>query len=473
LKVVGRARRVLGRGRRRLTIGATLFFGDVLAGWLALAASQVAVHLAFAEPISLEWTQPRLVLLMLVFLTLGLYSGSAQCPYARFRTRCMGILLFVALDAFVTGPAAGAERLALTGMSAGAFLIVCSFYMELLLRHILVRAGLWTAPTVIIGCGAAAQKLYETFLAQPDLGFRPVGFVRTPADAQAQGADLPTPVLGNIEDFARLSKDSQVAILTSADQVGLIRADTPRSSPIQLILLSDTSNIGTLWLSLRPLGSGVGIQLERTASLSQNRFLKRAIDLAIAIPAGILVLPLVGVLSLIISLFNRGSPLYWQPRVGERGRSFDLPKLRTMYGDAASRLAEHLANDPAAKEEWQRYFKLSNDPRVLPFIGNFMRRTSLDELPQLWSVIVGDMSLVGPRPFPQYHINSFDAEFQQIRTMVPPGLTGFWQVTSRSNGDLDVQRAQDTFYIRNWSIWLDLYIMFQTLPAVVGGNGAK
>jgi lipopolysaccharide/colanic/teichoic acid biosynthesis glycosyltransferase len=144
-----------------------------------------------------------------------------------------------------------------------------------------------------------------------------------------------------------------------------------------------------------------------------------------------------------------------------------------MYCDAQGRLEEYLRSNPRARSEWERYFKLSNDPRILPLVGNLIRRMSLDELPQLWSVIVGDMSLVGPRPFPQYHMDSFDADFRHVRTMVPPGLTGLWQVSSRSNGDLSVQQTLDTFYIRNWSIWLDLYIIFQTVLAVVSAKGAK
>jgi lipopolysaccharide/colanic/teichoic acid biosynthesis glycosyltransferase len=221
------------------------------------------------------------------------------------------------------------------------------------------------------------------------------------------------------------------------------------------------------------LGEAIGLEIRRDLCLRHNQLLKRAIDILFAIPIMLLVWPIIAVLALAIKLVDPGPAFYVQERVGRNATTLRMFKLRTMYVDAERRLEDHLSRDPQARAEWQRFFKLSRDPRVLPIIGNFMRRTSLDELPQLWNVIRGDMSLVGPRPFPAYHMSSFDDEFRAIRVSVPPGITGMWQVSSRSDGDLQVQKAQDLFYIRNWSIWLDIYILLQTVPAVLGAKGAK
>jgi lipopolysaccharide/colanic/teichoic acid biosynthesis glycosyltransferase len=166
------------------------------------------------------------------------------------------------------------------------------------------------------------------------------------------------------------------------------------------------------------------------------------------------------------------APRYHQEREGFDGRRLRVWKLRTMHLEADRLLEEWLAAHPEDRIKWSRYFKLPRDPRILPFIGRILRRTSLDELPQLWSVLKGEMSLVGPRPFPDYHLEHFSQDFRALRTRVLPGLTGLWQVSARGDGDVEVQETLDTYYIRNWSPWLDLYILARTVAAVILARGA-
>jgi lipopolysaccharide/colanic/teichoic acid biosynthesis glycosyltransferase len=182
--------------------------------------------------------------------------------------------------------------------------------------------------------------------------------------------------------------------------------------------------------------------------------------------------PFLALGALWIRVTSPGPAIYTQRREGQNGRSIAILKLRTMYVDAEKMLEDHLGTDPKARLEWDRFFKLKQDPRILPGIGHLLRATSLDELPQFWNILKGEMSLVGPRPFPAYHNDHFRPDFRTLRLQVVPGLTGLWQVSERSNGDLDVQARLDSYYIRNWSLWLDLYIVFRTLRAVLRQRGA-
>ena len=155
----------------------------------------------------------------------------------------------------------------------------------------------------------------------------------------------------------------------------------------------------------------------------------------------IVALPIIALFAAIVQMVSRGSIFFFQEREGLDGTRFKVWKLRTMCPDAEKKLADCLANDPELSRQWHRNVKLLHDPRIVPLVGNFMRRFSIDELPQLWNIVNGTMSLVGPRPFPEYHLSRFRPDFRQLRTAVRPGLTGMWQVMVRSDGELERTRT--------------------------------
>jgi lipopolysaccharide/colanic/teichoic acid biosynthesis glycosyltransferase len=202
-------------------------------------------------------------------------------------------------------------------------------------------------------------------------------------------------------------------------------------------------------------------------------WLKRTVDVVVALAGAVFYLPILVAAALAVQLVDPGPVFFAQERRGHHDRRIKVWKLRTMYGDAGARLERHLAVDLAARREWRRHFKLRNDPRILPWIGAFLRRSSIDELPQIWNLIRGDMTLIGPRPLPDYHLQVFGRDFRRLRHSVVPGLTGLWQVAVRSDGDNVMLQRLDTFYVRNWSIALDFRILLMTCSAVLMGRGAR
>jgi len=457
---------------RKPIVAATLAFGDVVAAIAAISLSRALIGITDAQP-----PDPKHLLiafLILTFLCVGLYTGCGPSPYERFRLRTISIVAFVAIELLVGVQNSPLGPLLLAGFSDALHLLIFGHYVEAMIRTLLIHLDLWGASVALVGCGQSSQRLAQLLAHQPSLGLRPIGFIETSRDRDARNAPLPLPLIGATAELGRICPHVEFAIFESADELSaLTSAPQVWMSSCRLLLIEDVHDLQSLWLRTRMLGGAIGIEIRRELCLRRNLALKRAIDILFTIPIALLAWPIIVVLALAIKLVDPGPAIYVQERVGRNSMTLRILKLRTMYADAEQRLEEYLRRDPQARAEWQRFFKLTHDPRVLPIIGNFMRHTSLDELPQLWNVICGDMSLVGPRPFPAYHMNSFDDEFRIIRVSVQPGITGMWQVSSRSNGDLQVQKAQDLFYIRNWSIWLDIYILLQTVIVVLNGKGAK
>ncbi len=199
-------------------------------------------------------------------------------------------------------------------------------------------------------------------------------------------------------------------------------------------------------------------------------FMKRALDLAVAVPALVLVSPLLLLIMILIRSQDGGAAIFRQKRVGLGGREFWCLKLRTMLVDAQQRLDDLLESDPQAAEEWRTHGKLFNDPRITR-LGNFLRKSSLDELPQLLNVVRGEMSLVGPRPIQNYECERYEDLFRYY-IATRPGITGLWQVSGRSNTSFDYRCELDATYVRRWTLWSDIVIMIRTVPAVLGSKGA-
>jgi Undecaprenyl-phosphate galactose phosphotransferase WbaP len=450
-------------------------------------AAQIAFYLGAELYVVANWDNapafgfgPQLALMALMLpvacVLLDVYRVHGHAPIERFplriKTACLLFALLVVWHYANQSDAWPAGAAALTFV----FLIVLPLIGESIVRTILIRRKLWGVPAVVIGAGSTGQQVVRILQQMPELGLRPVGFFddHLAQTERSPGLVEDLPVLGSIADSAKYSRRIETAIVTTpANAQETVDAVATQLGYRDIIVVPDLRKLPTLWVQTRDLNGLIGLQMRRNLLLRRNRLLKQTIDRSLALALGIVSLPIIVAMALWIRTVSNGSPFYVQLRDGKDGCPIKVWKLRTMYHDAEERLQEHLRANPSARQEWERYYKLSDDPRILPGVGHFLRRTSLDELPQILNVIRGEMSLVGPRPFPKYHLDRFDAAFQALRSSVIPGITGLWQVSARSDGDLDVQQALDTYYIRNWSIWIDLYILYKTFGAVVAGRGAR
>ena len=199
-------------------------------------------------------------------------------------------------------------------------------------------------------------------------------------------------------------------------------------------------------------------------------FMKRLLDLVIVILGGSFALPLLALIIILIRSGSTGSIFFGHTRIGENGKKFKMWKFRTMFQNADQMLEEYLNKFPEIREEWKAGHKLKNDPRVTR-VGIGLRESSLDELPQLWNVLKGEMSIVGPRPIVDDEINYYAEKFDYYKR-VKPGITGWWQVNGRNDTTYEERVGLDEYYVRNWSIWLDVYILIKTVWVVLRREGA-
>ena len=344
-----------------------------------------------------------------------------------------------------------------------------------LANYLLGKQPWWTVPVLILGAGETARAVIRNLDENRVLSYRPVMCLDD--DPHKQGHCEGVPVVGSLfkaESLAQQNNIRYAIVAMPGITRGRLMMHMRRWVKVfpHILVIPDLFGLGSLWVEPHDLGGILGLELQHQLLNPLNRFVKRTSDLLLGGFFAALALPLVAVAAIWIKAVSPGPAFFRQEREGRGGQSIHILKLRTMHINAEQMLNRQLDECAEARSEWEQFCKLRNDPRILPGIGTFLRKTSLDELPQLLNILRGEMSLVGPRPFPTYHNARFDEDFRNLRVQMTPGLTGLWQIKARSNGNLDVQASLDSYYVRNWSLWLDLYILIRTVRVVLSASGA-
>jgi exopolysaccharide biosynthesis polyprenyl glycosylphosphotransferase len=345
-----------------------------------------------------------------------------------------------------------------------------------LVREFLWARGVGVDQVLVVGAGPAGQRMMQHIYNQPQIGYRVVGFVDdVPADpdwAIATERRVVRPVyLGDTGKIGKLLREHDVdeviiALPATEHEAILAIIQQCRERNVEFTLVPDLFEFAPGQVHINEVAGLPLIGIKNSRIRGWNYAIKRAIDILIASTILILGAPLMALIALAIKLSSPGPVLFRQVRVGKGGQHFVLYKFRSMCQDAEARKAELLA----AHNAGVLLFKLKDDPRITR-VGRALRRTSLDELPQFVNVLLGEMSVVGPRPPVPAEVDAYD-DWHHERLTITPGLTGLWQVSGRSDLTFDEMVKLDLYYAEHWSPWLDIKLILRTVPAVVLSRGA-
>ena len=343
-------------------------------------------------------------------------------------------------------------------------LILCHLIMRVVAHRRNRRGG--GSRVLIVGDPTTGQQLATEFTRRPWTGLNVVGYLNDHSEPSSNLTHL-----GVIDDLVQIVTtgriDEVIFALPPQEHERMTRlASNLLSQPVMLHMLPSLIDLAFARTPVTMVGGIPLISLRESAFTPTQRLLKRVFDVGASLLLLILLIPLLMLIALLIKWESSGPIFFLQERIGEYGRRFKMIKFRSMYQDAEQRLHEVIQRDAQGR----LIHKLAEDPRITP-LGRKLRRTSLDELPQLLNVVRGEMSLVGPRP-EMPSITEEYAPWQWQRFRVPPGMTGWWQINGRSERPMHLHTEDDLYYIQNYSFWLDLQILLKTIEVVIRGKGA-
>ena len=411
-----------------------------------------------------------------IYTGFGLYPGLGLGAHDELKRASQGltVLLLAAIAVTFLSKAGDAWSRQILFTTWGVAL-VCVPLARVAAKRMACRTAWWGTPCVILGAGATGMRVADLLRERPWLGLRPVAILD---DDQAKhgGIVAGLRVTGPaIEGVARLACEQgirhAVLAMPGLPPDRLSRMIDALGDHIRHVYIAPAlPGSPDLIAEAREFANTMVLEVHQNLLQPLARVTKRSLDLALVTLSLLLFSWLFAALALVIMATSRGPVFYGQTRIGRGGREFMAWKFRSMVKDADAQLNTYLEVHPELREEWERDHKLKDDPRVT-WIGRLLRRTSLDELPQLWNILRGDMSLVGPRPIVQDEVAKYGERFA-LFCKVRPGLSGLWQVSGRNDTTYAERVALDCYYVRNWSVWLDLVILARTVRVVLLGKGA-
>jgi Undecaprenyl-phosphate galactose phosphotransferase WbaP len=463
---------------RLRVVVASLVLSDLLVAsvvWVAAYQLQSVWGNGALSTVAVTSIAPIVMLWIGLRWMLGLYPGYGLDAPECFRRHTYSVFAALAiLSVFAIGFQVGNQLSRSLLILAFPGLLLLPPFVGYLVKRELKRSGLWGRPVIILSYKETGEQFSQLLKDEWELGYDPVAIfdynLRPAGHSLEEASNRDT--LAAAANMAReQGVDTAIFALPHTRREHLAKMVSAVSNTFcHVLVVPNLAGVTNSAVIARDLAGTFAVEIKHNLLDPWAQRLKRGLDLFGAIMGGLVITPLLLAIVILIKLDSQGPAFYGHRRVGARDEHFLCWKFRTMHANAEHLLNKYLQDNPELRAEWELNHKLLEDPRVTR-IGRFLRKTSLDELPQLWNVLRGEMSLTGPRPIVDAEIRKYKKDYELYRR-IKPGISGFWQVSGRSDIDYAERVAMDSYYVRNWSVWLDLIILFRTIRAVLRGRGA-
>ncbi len=463
--------------------GLSLFIVDIIVLILCIGLGFFIVNLFAIHDINFRSFINYTVFLpfvLLLFAFMGLYPG-IMIPAAE-QVKKYTISTFFGFSVIVSfvlvSSLTEADPAAFMKKNSGSIYIIMAFSLAFIMSMFLLptfrefakrkfsRFSWWGVPAVIYCTGNSADEVINKLNRNKYLGYKPAVIID--ASLNDSGMKDGIPVFPPNDEIIESIHNYNIKQAIICDYHGEI--SSIMTSYRYTIAVSKSQSSFTCSQQLKDIAGIIGFASTHNLTFKTNLFIKRLLDIGLILFFSPILIPVFLILIILTKLTSRGPVFYGHKRVGKNGKEFKCWKFRSMCIDADKKLEEILANNPEMRAEWEKDRKFTNDPRVTKF-GKFLRKTSLDELPQLINILIGQMSFVGPRPVTEPELEKY-GPYKEYVLSVLPGLSGMWQTSGRSDTEYEERISLDSYYIQNWSVWLDLWILIKTVYVVLKGRGA-